>query len=77
MQTYKHGTHLKARQDFRFTNPQTGRKVTIKAGDILWVSNPEYMQARDSYIMVTRKNQPMGFGWPMTAETVAIAFEVA
>lgn len=74
--TYKHGTRLKARTGFVFKNPATRRNVTIKDGELLWVSNTTVDQAKHGAANLARINRTAGDGWYFTLESIAYMFEV-
>lgn len=61
-----HCQNLRARCAFEFVNPETGRKIQVKAGAVFWVTSSPLTQSLESCVRIDRKGKGAishGYAW--------------
>ena len=75
MDTIKQGATLVANVSFQFSNPSTGRKVTVRSGQKFWVTNSESDQAREQVVRIDRLGKGcISHGWPFSIQSAMALF---
>lgn len=73
----KQGARLVARVSFQFRNPETGRKVTIREGQRLWVTSAAIQQEREGAVRIDREGKgTISHGWPFAPGHIPQFFTV-
>lgn len=70
----RQGTLLRAKMNFEFVSPTTGRKRRVKEGDIFWIASP--IQNNAAGAALARKNENMRAGVMFDHSVIALAFEL-
>ena len=74
----KQGTYLTAKHDFRFRNPAPrGRTITVRKGDVFWITNCALQQKETGVIRIDRKGKGcISHGYPFDRATLEQFFTV-
>ena len=79
MTQYKQGATLKAKAAFQFKAPGSrGRAVTVKPGQLFWVTNCSTDQQRSGHVTIDREGRGhISHGYAFHPETLRQYFEEA
>jgi hypothetical protein len=70
------GTYLVAKALAQFKNPHTGRSITIRFGQLLWVCNTQVDQRQSGTVCVARGSQSLHYDWRFTWADFDLLFSV-